>query len=82
MCYDASGTVSHLDKKTFPQTVARVGAWAKEKFQGDKEKFQGDEETFIKPCMVDVADAHYPVAIERARQRLDWRRICDVRRLL
>jgi nucleoside-diphosphate-sugar epimerase len=48
-----------------PKTVAKVGAWA-------KEKLEGGEETFIKPWMVDMADAHYPVAIERARQYLDW----------
>jgi nucleoside-diphosphate-sugar epimerase len=48
-----------------PKTVAKVGAWA-------KEKFQGDEETFIKPWMVDLADAHYPVAIDRARAILGW----------
>jgi nucleoside-diphosphate-sugar epimerase len=48
-----------------PKTVAKAGAWA-------KEKLTGDEETFIKPWMVDMADAHYPVAIEQARQRLDW----------
>jgi hypothetical protein len=48
-----------------PKTVAKAGAWA-------KEKLAGDEGTFIKPWRVHVSDAHYPVAIERARQRLDW----------
>jgi nucleoside-diphosphate-sugar epimerase len=58
-----------------PKTVAKAGAWA-------KEKLAGDEGTFIKPWMVDVADAHYPVTIERARQRLDWAPKHHLRRTL
>jgi nucleoside-diphosphate-sugar epimerase len=42
-----------------------VGAWA-------KEKLAGGEETFIKPWMVDMADAHYPVAVDHARETLGW----------
>jgi hypothetical protein len=47
-----------------PKTVAKVRART-------KEKFAGDADTFIKPWMVDMADAHYPVAIDRA-QTLGW----------
>jgi nucleoside-diphosphate-sugar epimerase len=49
-----------------PKFVAKAGAWVKDKLAGD------DEETFIKPWMVDLADAHYPVDISRARERLNW----------
>jgi len=48
-----------------PKIMAKVGAWA-------REKIAGEEETFIKPWMVDLADAHYPVAIGHARERLGW----------
>src|SRR5918993_2175277 len=48
-----------------PKVMAKAGAWA-------KEKIAGEEETFIKPWMVDLADAHYPVAIGHARERLGW----------
>jgi nucleoside-diphosphate-sugar epimerase len=48
-----------------PKTVAKVGAWA-------KEKLAGDEAVYLKPWMVDMADAHYPVAIARARETLGW----------
>jgi nucleoside-diphosphate-sugar epimerase len=47
-----------------PKVVAKAGAWAQEKILG--------QETFIKPWMVDLADTHYPVEIERARIRLGW----------
>lgn len=46
-----------------PAPLAKAGAWVKEKTPG---------EPFIKPWMVDLADAHYPVSIERAKRRLDW----------
>jgi len=48
-----------------PKVMAKAGAWA-------QEKISGDEQTFIKPWMVDLADAHYPVAIGHARERLGW----------
>src|SRR5688572_25287054 len=48
-----------------PKVVAKAGAWA-------QEKISGNEGTFIKPWMVDLADAHYPVAIGHARERLGW----------
>ena len=47
-----------------PRIAARAGAWVKEKLS--------KEETFIRPWMVDLADAHYPVAIRRAEERLHW----------
>jgi nucleoside-diphosphate-sugar epimerase len=47
-----------------PKAMAKAGAWAQEKILG--------QETFIKPWMVDLADTHYPVEIERARRRLGW----------
>lgn len=46
-----------------PAPVARAGAWLKDKLRTD---------TFIKPWMVDLADAHYPVSIERSQERLGW----------
>jgi nucleoside-diphosphate-sugar epimerase len=48
-----------------PKVVAKAGAWV-------KEKTADQEDTFIKPWMVDLADAHYPVEIARARQILGW----------
>jgi nucleoside-diphosphate-sugar epimerase len=47
-----------------PKAVAKAGAWAQENILG--------KETFIKPWMIDLADTHYPVEIERARIRLGW----------
>jgi nucleoside-diphosphate-sugar epimerase len=49
-----------------PKVVAKAGAWV-------QEKIAGEEETFIKPWMIDLADAHYPVSIDRARTKLQWR---------
>ena len=49
-----------------PKTVAKVGAWAKDKMAGE------DDPAFINPWMIDLADAHYAVAIDRARERLGW----------
>jgi nucleoside-diphosphate-sugar epimerase len=48
-----------------PKVVAKAGAWV-------QEKMAGEGEAFIKPWMVDLADAHYPVEIGRARQILGW----------
>lgn len=47
-----------------PKVVAKAGAWVEENILG--------QDTFIKPWMVDLADTHYPVEIERARRRLGW----------
>lgn len=49
-----------------PKVVAKAGAWVKDKLATD------DQPTFIKPWMVDLADQHYPVAIDRACTRLGW----------
>lgn len=45
-----------------PKVVAKAGAWVEGKVG----------ETFIKPWMVDLADADYPVDIAHARNRLGW----------
>jgi nucleoside-diphosphate-sugar epimerase len=49
-----------------PKVLAKAGAWVQDRLASE------DEPTFIKPWMVDLADAHYPVQIERARRRLGW----------
>jgi nucleoside-diphosphate-sugar epimerase len=49
-----------------PKFVAKAGAWA-------RNIIGGHEKTFIKPWMIDLADAHYPVSIEHAQQKLAWR---------
>lgn len=62
------GELVHREEWTtlrIPAPVAKAGAWV-------KEKLPGGEEEFIKPWMVDLADEHYPVSIERARARLRW----------
>jgi nucleoside-diphosphate-sugar epimerase len=55
-----------------PKVVAKAGAWL-------KEKIASEEETFIKPWMVDLADAHYPVAIGHAQERLGWQPVNRLR---
>lgn len=47
-----------------PKPVAKAGAWVKNKLPR--------EDPFIKPFMVDIADDHYPVDIQHARETLDW----------
>lgn len=47
-----------------PKFVAKAGAWAKNKLTR--------EEEFIKPWMIDLADDHYPVEIDKARKKLGW----------
>ena len=47
-----------------PKPVAKVGAWIQQRVLG--------REMFIKPWMVELADDHYPVAIDKARERLGW----------
>jgi nucleoside-diphosphate-sugar epimerase len=49
-----------------PKAAAKIGAWIKDKLSSE------DEPAFIKPWMVDLADQHYPVAIDRARAKLGW----------
>jgi len=48
-----------------PKAVAKAGAWV-------QEKVAGEEETFIKPWMIDLADDHYPIGIQHARESLGW----------
>jgi len=47
-----------------PKPVAKAGAWTMEKLPW--------VESFVKPWMIDLADQHYPVEIERARTKLGW----------
>lgn len=47
-----------------PKPVARAGAWAQEKLPW--------VESFVKPWMIDLADQHYPVEIDRASRKLGW----------
>ena len=48
-----------------PKAIAKVGAWA-------MDEISGGDESFIKPWMIDLADAHYPVDISHAREQLGW----------
>lgn len=48
-----------------PAPVAKAGAWV-------KDTIAAEDEQFIKPWMVDLADAHYEISIERARHHLGW----------
>lgn len=48
-----------------PKAAAKAGARA-------RAAIGGGEEAFIKPWMIDLADAHYPVSIRRAEERLGW----------
>ncbi len=50
-----------------PKFVAKAGAWVKVQLADSAE-----EKPFIKPWMVDLADAHYPVDNSRARDLLGW----------
>ena len=50
-----------------PRTVAKVGAWAKDKLASDEA-----DAPFIKPWMIDLADQNYPVNMHRAREALQW----------
>lgn len=47
-----------------PKPAAKAGAWVKEQLPW--------EDPFIKAWMVDLADDHYPVEIEKARKELQW----------
>jgi len=58
-----------------PKTVAKAGAWV-------QEQLAGEDATFIKPWMVDLADAHYPVDPRRAKDKLGWEPRHALRRTL
>lgn len=47
-----------------PAAAARAGAWFMDKLS--------PSEPFVKPWMVDLVDAHYPVSIDKARALLGW----------
>lgn len=49
-----------------PKFVAKAGAWVQERLAAE------GQEPFIRPWMVDLADAHYAVDIARARAHLGW----------
>lgn len=59
-----------------PKTVAKAGAWVQEKIADEK------DEPFIKPWMIDLADDHYPIAIEHARSVLGWEPVHRLRSTL
>jgi nucleoside-diphosphate-sugar epimerase len=48
-----------------PKALAKTGAWV-------QDKLPIGEEPFIKPWMIDLADDHYALDIERARTTLGW----------
>jgi nucleoside-diphosphate-sugar epimerase len=50
-----------------PKVMGKAGAWA-QRMLADEE-----EDTFIKPWMIDLADQHYPVSIDKAQKKLHWR---------
>ncbi|MCO6047492.1 NAD(P)-dependent oxidoreductase [Aeoliella sp. ICT_H6.2] len=50
-----------------PKVVAKAGAWVKDKAAASEQ-----DRPFIKPWMVDMADAHYPVDNSKAQKRLAW----------
>ncbi|MCA9108530.1 MAG: NAD(P)-dependent oxidoreductase [Planctomycetaceae bacterium] len=49
-----------------PKVVAKAGAYIQEKLADE------DDQPFIKPWMIDLADAHYAANIAHARVKLDW----------
>lgn len=48
-----------------PKPLAKAGAWVKDQLT--------EEDEFIQPWMVDLADAHYPISIEQATEKLEWK---------
>jgi nucleoside-diphosphate-sugar epimerase len=59
-----------------PKAVAKAGAWVQEKLASD------DDDVFIKPWMIDLADDHYPLALDRARQTIGWQATRSLRQTL
>lgn len=53
----------HWETIKIPKPIAKAGAWVQDKVQ---------EHAFIKPWMVDRADDHYAISVERARRELGW----------
>jgi nucleoside-diphosphate-sugar epimerase len=52
------------ETREVPKSLAKTGAWLENEIL--------DEEPFIKPWMVDFADAHYELDISRVRTLLAW----------
>ena len=64
---DAIGELIHQQEwpaLRIPKPVAKAGAWVQNKLESD--------EQFIKPWMIDLADQHYPLSIQKAREKLGW----------
>jgi nucleoside-diphosphate-sugar epimerase len=49
-----------------PKFVAKAGAWVKDKMATE------EDPAFIKPWMIDLADQHLAVNIDKARTKLGW----------
>lgn len=50
-----------------PKALAKAGAWVQNQLASD------DEAEFIKPWMIDMADAHYPVDPSRLQAKTGWK---------
>jgi nucleoside-diphosphate-sugar epimerase len=64
----AFGKLIHGEKwetTHIPKALAKTGAWI-------QDTIPGVEEPFIKPWMIDLADDHYELKIDRARNLLGW----------
>lgn len=48
-----------------PKTVAKAGAWVRHRARNGKE-------TLLEPWMMDLADDHYPIAVDKAKSVLGW----------
>jgi nucleoside-diphosphate-sugar epimerase len=71
MSYDelqrACGRLIHGEEwetRAIPKAIAKAGSWLEDQVPG--------EDPFIKPWMIDLADDHYALDIDRARRLLDW----------
>lgn len=53
------------ETEEIPKALAKSGAWM-------QDKIPGMEDPFIKPWMIDMADDHYELNINRARTVLEW----------
>lgn len=65
---DQIGLLLHGEEWTtiwVPKFAAKAGAWV-------IDKFSSEDQAFIKPWMIDLADQHYPVDLQEARQKLGW----------
>ncbi|MBF34370.1 MAG: DNA polymerase III subunit epsilon [Hyphomonadaceae bacterium] len=58
---------------TLPKPLASFGAWIESKSEPVvPDDIDQGEKPFIRPFMVDMADDHYELSIDRARHELDW----------